>query len=217
MMAFVLPPLLVMTMGVASPSAIAQATGAAALVEDVSGVTGIGAFDYVSAGQRIALGTGGQLTLGYLGSCVEETIAGGMVIVGAEQSTVDGGTVQRKTVACAGRTLQLSTDQSGKSGGIVFRKPPATAVVSPQPLVIHGASPVVSLPQPGKLGIVRIDQPGDALTLDLPGKPVDLATRGVRLAPGGAYRASYGSAAITFRIDGEAAGPGSPLVRLIRF
>ncbi len=216
-MAFVLPTLVIM--GPASPSAMAQAAGAVALVEDVSdGVAGVGAFDYVPAGKRIALGVGGHLTLGYLGSCVEETIAGGTVTVGAEQSAVDGGTVQRKTVACAGRTLQLTTDQSGKSGGIVFRKPPVTAAApTPQPLVIHGASPVVSLPRAGKLVIVRVDQPADALALDLPGKPVDLATRGVRLAPGGTYRASYGSAAITFRIDAETAEAGSPLVRLIRF
>lgn len=217
-MAFVLPLLLIATMRLASPAAMAQAAGAAALVEDVSAdVAGIGAFDYVPVGKRIALGASGHLTLGYLGSCVEETIAGGTVTVGAKQSTVDGGAVQRKTVACAGRTMQLTTDQSGKSGGIVFRKPPATAAAPPPPLVIHGASPVVSLPQPGKLGIARVDQPADALLLDLPGKPVDLATRGVRLVPGGTYRASYGSATITFRIDAEIAEPGSPLVRLIRF
>jgi hypothetical protein len=107
-MVFVLPPLLATTIGATSPSAIVQVAGAAALVEDVSGVTGIGAFDYVSAGRRIALGTGGQLS------------------------------------------------------GIVFRKPPATAAVPPPPLVIHGASPVVSLPWAGKLGIARVDQPGDA-------------------------------------------------------
>ncbi len=136
--------------------------------------------------------------------------------VGSEQSTVAGGTVQRKTVACAGRALQLTTDQSGKSGGIVFRKPP-TPAAAPQPITIHGASPVVSLPQAGQLSITRLDRPGTAIALDLPGKPVDLATRGIRLAPGGTYKASYGSAAIVFRIDTEIAEPGSALVRLIRF
>ncbi|HUN49284.1 MAG TPA: hypothetical protein VMU85_22310 [Stellaceae bacterium] len=198
----------------ASP-AVAQAPGAAALVEDVTpGIAGVEAFDYVPAGKRIVLGSGGKLTLGYLASCVEETITGGTVTVGSEQSTVAEGSVQRKTVACAGRPLQLSAEQSGKSGGIVFRMPPKPA---PKPLLIHGASPVVSLPQPGQLSIVRVDQPGDPIALDLPGKPVDLASRGVRLVPGGTYRASYGSSAIVFRVDAAAAETGSPLLRLIQF
>lgn len=215
-MAFVLS-LFLAAMGLAAPSAMAQAGGAAALVEDVSaGIAGVGAFDYVPAGKRITLGSGGSVTLGYLASCVEETITGGTVTVGAEQSTVDGGAVQRKTVACAGQAMRLTTDQSGKSGAIVFRKPPTPAAAA-QPLVIHGASPVVSLPRPGKLGIVRVDQPADPITLDLPGKAVDLATRGVRLTPGGTYRASYGSVTIAFRIDAGTAEPGSPLTRLIRF
>ena len=200
----------------ASPAA-AQAAGAAALVEDVTpGIAGVEAFDYVPAGKRIVLGSGGQLTLGYLASCVEETITGGTVTVGSEQSTVAEGSVQRKTVACAGRSLQLSAEQSGKSGGIVFRKPPASAATSPA-LVLHGASPVVSLPRPGRLSIARVDQPGDPIALDLPGRPVDLASRGVRLAPGGTYRASYGSSAIVFRVDAAAGETGSPLLRLIQF
>lgn len=214
MIALVLPPVLAAAGGAA---AIGQAAGAVALVEDVSaGVAGVGVFDYVPAGKRIVLGASSSLTLGYLASCVEETITGGTVTVGTEQSTVASGTVQRKTVACAGRTLKLTTDQSGKSGGIVFRKPPTPTATS-QPLAIHGASPVVSLPRAGKLAIVRVDQPGDPIALDLPGKAVDLATRGVRLVPGGTYRASYGSATFLFRIDTETAEPGSPLVRLIRF
>ena len=68
---------------VAASAASAQSAVPAALVEDVSaGVTGVEAFDYVSAGKQIQLGGSGKLVLGYLNSCQEETIVGGTVTVG---------------------------------------------------------------------------------------------------------------------------------------
>src|SRR5579871_3011181 len=88
--------------GALAQGAWAQGSSPAALVEDVSaGVKGVEAFDYVAAGKQIQLGSGGSLVLGYLASCQEETIIGGTVIVGTDQSTVAGGSVQRKTVPCA--------------------------------------------------------------------------------------------------------------------
>jgi hypothetical protein len=196
----------------------AQAPQPAALVEDVSaGMAGIGAFDYVSAGKRIELGSAGKLTLAYLASCVEETIAGGSVTVGAEQSAIAGGTVQRRTVACAGKTMQLTAEQSGKSGGLVFRKPPNTAPSAERPLMVPSPGPVISLPKAGRLTIARVDGTGVAIVLDLPGKPIDLATRGLGLAPGGAYRASYGTSTIVFQIDAPSGAPAPPIARLIRF
>jgi len=206
-------------MALASASPVwAQAPQPAALVEDVSaGVAGVGAFDYVSAGKRIELGSAGKLTLAYLASCVEETIAGGNVAVGAEQSVVTGGAVQRRTVACAGKTMQLTAEQSGKSGGLVFRKPPGTAAQAERPMLIPNPGPVVSLPKAGRLTIARVDGTGAPIVLDLPGKPVDLATRGLGLAPGGAYRASYGASTIVFQIDAPSGAPAPPIARLIRF
>jgi hypothetical protein len=205
----------------AAHPASAQPAAPVALVEDVSaGVKGVEAFDYVSAGKRIQLGGAGTLVLGYLESCMEETIAGGSVTVGAGQSEVAGGTVQRKTVACAGKPMQLTAEQSGKSGGLVFRsRPPAPGASPPadRPLLIPGAGPVISLPKPGRLTIARIDDSAAPITLDLPAKPVDLGKRGVRLAPGGTYRATYGSSAIVFKIDTQTTSEASPLARLIRF
>jgi hypothetical protein len=194
------------------------------LVEDVSaGVTGVEAFDYVPAGRQIELGGAGKLVLGYLASCVEETILGGAVTVGAEQSTVAGGAVQRKTVACAGKPMQLTAEQSGKSGGLVFRRPPSAntsggpSPAGDRPRVIPGAGPVISLPKPGRLTIARVDDKAAPIVLDLPGKPVDLGKRGVHLAPGGTYRASYGASAIVFEVGKQSAPESSPLARLIRF
>ncbi len=209
---------------VAAQAACAQSTAPAALVEDVSpGVAGVEAFDYVAAGKQIQLGSAGKLVLGYLASCSEETIVGGIVTVGPDQSTVAGGSVQRKTVACAGKPMQLTAEQSGKSGGLVFRKPPSagTATTPPpaadRPRVISSAGPVISLPKPGRVTIARIDSKAAPIVLDLSAKPIDLRKRGVHLAPGGTYRASYGSSAVVFQIDAQSTGETSPLARLIRF
>src|ERR1700678_2089596 len=49
-----------------------------ALVEEVSpNIHGVSAYDYVSVGSQIDLGTEGRITLGYLAACAEETIQGG--------------------------------------------------------------------------------------------------------------------------------------------
>lgn len=200
----------------------AQGAAPAALVEDVSaGVKGIEAFDYVSAGKQIQLGSAGRLVLGYLASCQEETITGGVVTVGTDQSSVSGGSVDRKTVACAGKSMQLTAEQSGKSGGLVFRKPPSTnaapAPATDRPRAMPPTGPVISLPKPGRLTIVRVDASAAPVTLDLPAKPVDLGKRGVRLAPGGTYQANYGASSVTFQIDAQSTADASPLARLIRF
>jgi hypothetical protein len=211
---------------VAASAASAQSVAPAALVEDVStGVKGVEAFDYVSAGKQIQLGGAGRLVLGYLNSCQEETIVGGTVTVGSDQSTVAGGSVGRKTIACAGKPMQLTAEQSGTSGGLVFRKPPSknatttapTAPATDRPRVIPSAGPVISLPKPGRVTIARVDSNAAPVVLDLSAKPVDLGKRGVHLAPGGTYRASYGSSTTVFQIDAQSTGETSPLARLIRF
>jgi len=210
--------------GALAQGAWAQGSAPAALVEDVSvGVKGVEAFDYVPAGKQIQLGTAGNLVLGYLASCQEETITGGTVIVGTDQSAVAGGLVQRKIVPCAGKPMQLTAEQSGKSGGLVFRKPPsasatpAPAPAADRPRIIPVTGPVISLPKAGRLTIVRVDSAAAPVTLNLPAKPVDLGKRGVRLAPGGTYQASYGATSVTFQIDAHSTGDASALARLIRF
>src|SRR6187399_1670799 len=76
-------------------AAPAWADAPVAVVEDVSGKpAGIEFMDYVAAGDAIVRG--------YLKSCWRETIRGGTVTVGAEQSDVTGGTVDRVKVGCDG-------------------------------------------------------------------------------------------------------------------
>jgi hypothetical protein len=77
----------------------ASAQSPAAVVEEMQGsVPGVQFMDYVDPGQVIRLGAHDRIVLGYLKSCWRETISGGTVTVGPEQSEVAGGEVARTKV-----------------------------------------------------------------------------------------------------------------------
>src|SRR5687767_7935339 len=80
--------------------AIADAEGpAVAILEEIEGSTGKHeAFDELRSGDRIELGANGRAVIGYLGSCTRETIQGGAVVIGAEQSQIESGQVARETI-----------------------------------------------------------------------------------------------------------------------
>jgi hypothetical protein len=204
----------------------ASAQSPAAVVEEIEGsVPGIQFMDYVDPGQVIRLGAHDRIVLGYLKSCWRETISGGTVTVGAEQSEVAGGDVARAKVACDGGKMMLSAELAGKSGAMVFRQAPKPqAAVLPHPeFTLYGLSPVFEVRPPGKLVVERLDQPGERHEIAVTeqqlvrGAFLDFAKSGVALAPGGIYRAKLADREIVFKID-PAAKPGdAPLAgRLAR-
>ena len=143
----------------------ASAQSPAAVVEEVQGnVPGVQFMDYVDPGQVIRLGGHDRIVLGYLNSCWRETISGGTVTVGKEQSEVAGGEVARAKVACEGGKMMLSSELAGKSGAMVFRQAPkqqsAAAIPHPE-FTLYGLSPVFEVRSPGKLVVERLDQPGE--------------------------------------------------------
>lgn len=203
----------------AAGSAFAQAP--VAVVEDVQGkLPGVELMDYVSAGQKIALGPGDTVVLGYVKSCWRETITGGAVTVGDEQSTVDGGKVERAKVGCDGGKISLAPPQAKKAGGMVFRDLPGT---KPQ-FILYGSSPLIEAKDGGTLVIERTDQRGERHEVTiasgalLRGSFYDFAKDDKQLTPGATYRARLGSQQIVFKVD-PLAKPGRTAVigRLIRF
>ncbi len=65
----------------------AVAAGPSAIGEDVNASgAGVAFMDYVKPGRVIRLGAKGTLTLGYLRSCLRETITGGKGCAGAQQT-----------------------------------------------------------------------------------------------------------------------------------
>jgi hypothetical protein len=204
-------------------SAFAQAP--VAIVEDVKGkVSGAEFMDYVVPGAVIKLGADGIVILGYMSSCVRETIKGGVAIVGTEESRTSLGEVSREKVECDAKRAQLSPREATQSAATTFRSmdPAKQAPAATQP-VVYGLSPVIQLAKPGKLVIERIDLPGERIETNVSakmlvkGKFYDLAAAGKSLAPGGTYAAIVGSQRTEFKVDPLARPGASPIVgRLVR-
>lgn len=207
---------------VASPLS-ARAQAPVAVVEDVNSKSaGVEFMDYVAPGKVIRLGSADTLMLGYMNSCWQESITGGMVTVGPTQSAVTGGKVQRERTACDGGKMQLSEQQASKSGAVVFRGTPKPGV-QPQ-LTLYGLSPVVDVKGGGHLVIERLDRPGERLETEVAGHQLfrgsfyDFAKAGQALTAGGVYRASVGARQIVFKVDPEAQAGNGPIIgRLLRF
>jgi hypothetical protein len=205
-----------------------QAQAPVAIVEDVSSRSaGVEFMDYVPVGTRVPLQGNDTLTLGYLKSCWRESIVGGTVLVGPEQSEVKGGTVSRTKEQCDGGQMQLTPEQANKSGAMAFRRPPKlgvgkTAALEPS-LMLYGRTPMFELGQSGRLSIERLDQTAAAITIDvahgqlLRGAFFDLAKTSTLLAAGGVYRASLNGRQVVFKIAASATPGATPLLgRLVR-
>lgn len=211
---------------VAVSATAARAQDPVAIVEDVTGAQATVQFmDYVSTGTVIKLGTTDNLVLGYMRSCWRETIKGGVVTVGAEQSVVVGGEVKRQKVECDGGRMRLSPAQAGQAGVMVFRgapKPAQAAAPAPQ-VTLYGLSPIVELKGGGKLVIERLDRPGDRQEYDIKvaqltrGAFYDFAKNGRMLSAGGVYRASGPGGEVVFKVDAKAKPGQGPIVgRLLK-
>jgi hypothetical protein len=198
-----------------SSTSLAGALTLVAVVEDVQGnVTGAELMDYVVPGQVIKLGSpGGMIVLGYMKSCWRETISGiGAVIVGTEQSGVQLADVKAEKVPCDPKQSDKLGREVGERAATVVR-----SAKNPGLLVVHGVSPIITTPAPGKLLIERQDQTGERYELDARGKFLDLAKANIALKPGGLYSARLDTRQIVFKVDREAAAGASPIVgRLVR-
>ncbi len=195
-----------------------------ALVEDVqSPASGIEFMDYVGTGQVIKLAPGDVLVLSYLKSCAHETITGGTVVVGANESEVRDGQVVRTKVPCDGGKIHLSSQQASKSAATAFRL--QSAEISPD---LFARTPVVQLPKTlasadRTLLIERKDRRGERHEVQIDDAIAtagfyDLAKSNVTLARGAIYEASIGTHKMTFQIDPKAkSGPAPVVSRLLRF
>jgi len=198
---------------------------ATALVEDVKSDTADIAFmDYVGLNQVIQLGPKDVLVLSYLKSCEYETITGGKVTVGAQQSDVQGGQVVRTKVACDGGKMRLSAAQADQSAASAFRLQNADIERT-----LYSLSPVVQLSKRLAGGdrlllIERTDRPGERYSVKLDDANAaaagfyDLAKSHVSLTRGATYDASIDDAKVTFEIDARAQADTAPVVsRLLHF
>jgi hypothetical protein len=206
-------------------AAPALAETPAAIVEDVQGkVDGIAFMDYVAPGKIIKLGPKASITLSYLKSCQRETISEGVVLVGAEQSTVQLGEVKREKVPCDTNAAKLSEREANQSAATTFRTMRSDAKGAPAKLpTLYGVAPLVQAKSGSTLVIERTD--GKEPTISIPlkndimigGKFYDFAKAGKSLTPGGSYLAILGAKRYAFQVDASATSSPTPIVgRLLR-
>jgi hypothetical protein len=200
-----------------------------ALVEEVTGAPGVEFMDYVEPGRIIPLNAQDTIVLSYLYSCVRETITGGVITVGKEQSEVQSGKVVRTTTLCDAGRMLLSAQLASQSAGTLLRNAKAKSAELKSPpapqFILYGLSPMMELRAGGgTIEIVRIDQGGERYAFVIDNQQLlhnafyDLADRGLTLTAGGVYRATMGSESVTFRIDTSAKAGKAPIVgRLVRF
>jgi|SRR5215216_2398941 len=218
-------------------STLAWADMPVAVVEEVSGKSmGVEFMDYVAVGQVIRLGPGERIVLGYLKSCWRETIAGGTVTVGREQSDVQGGKIERKLVKCDGGRMQLAGAQAVQSAGVISRNLSAhpSPANMPEPLnsqattlepqiMLYGRVPMVEVGGGGTLLIERIDKPDERYEIAIASRELvrgsffDLARTRRLLAPGGLYSAQFGAKQVVFKVDPAAPASAPVVARLLRF
>ena len=205
----------------------ALADGPVAVVEDVTGKPGVEFMDYVDAGKVIKLGPRDVLVLSYLKSCSRETITGGTVTVGTEQSAVQGGNVERAKVKCNGGSIALSPEQAVQSAGVITRSvrtPSGETKNVPAPqFTLFARIPIVDVRDGGTLVIERLDEAENRVEIPIQpaqlvrGAFLDFARVNRVLTAGGIYRATLGARQVVFRVD-AAAPPMAPVVsRLVRF
>ena len=200
----------------------AQTSGSVpvAIVEEVdSAGSGLGVFDYLQEGDTIHLKTGEVLILGYLTSCLRESIHGGRVTIGATQSEVAGGLVIREKVECDGGYTNLSAAEASQSGVIVFRQVPKHGHGSrSNPIQVFSLQPVFLFPaEVSQVMLRRLDRSESDLRVPVEGRWLDLGHSRLSLAAGGLYEARAGGVSRVFELA-ESSDGGGPLVsRLVRF
>ena len=73
------------------------------------------AFEFLKKNAVLKLGATGTAVIGYFQSCTQETIEGGVVTIGLEQSEIRGGIVTRERADCDGSKLVLTPEQLAAS------------------------------------------------------------------------------------------------------
>jgi len=210
-----LPIALICTSMLLAASASAQAQ-AVAILEEIAGASGKHeAFDELKAGDRLDLGAGGRAIVGYLGSCTRETIEGGTVVIGKDQSQIDGGKVARETIPCEATQLVLTESEAGKSATVSMRPMPWERELRQ---IVPSLSPLIWVGAKGQLTIERLDSEGrEKVSLPIDDGKVDLAVHRVELVPNGVYELQAGKKKMVIKIHNNAqAGAMPAMSRLVR-
>lgn len=190
-----------------------------ALIEDINVQSSdFQIMDFVSPGMKIQLNTNESLVLGYLNSCIQESIDGGFVTVGDEKSVVVGGKVTRRQLTCGGNTkISATRNKKGDAGAVVFRNK-NNAKRTKAEYEVYGVSPIIFLTaNSDEVLITRLDGKGRIHNFSVEKNFVDLAKKGLKLRRNFIYRLEAGKRTTTFKVSAKARRKVPLLGRLLRF
>lgn len=173
-------------------SSIVSAMGQepAAVVEEYRGSSSqIEAMQLLSPGEKIALAANEELVLGYFSSCVRETIKGGEVTIGKEESVVSGGNRKSEDIDCDGGAMIGPQASRKEAAAAVFRKGNFAASLPKPDWTLFGKSPIFKLASPAEtIQIERLDGPEEKFSPKPAGLVLDTSKSGISLSPSGLYK-----------------------------
>ena len=190
-----------------------------ALIEDISAQHGeFQIMDFLDLGTKIELKTGETMVLGYLNSCIQETIRGGTITVGEARSVIVGGQVKRKLLTCEGNTkTSVTRSKKGDAGAVVFRNKNIAETPKAEHDV-YGLSPLIYLTvKANEVYLTRIDGKGKSYKIAVKNGIADLAQNGIKLRRNVSYRLKAGKRTTTFKVSAKARRKVAVLSRLLRF
>ncbi|WP_374312724.1 hypothetical protein [Dongia sp.] len=168
---------------------------AVAIVENSARNEGLGqAFDMLPENTILDLAQGETIVLGYLKSCVRETITGGKVTVGLKESAVEGGTVAREKTECTETRLALTADESQQSATIAFRGQ-IKHIFTRQPIIIARKSAGV---------IIEPINGGETWKIEPKNERIDFQAAKLEMQPGVAYRVKGFTQTVIVEVDRNA-------------
>jgi len=190
-----------------------------ALIEDISAQReNFQIMDFLDVGTKIELKTSETMVLGYLNSCIQETIRGAAITIGEEKSVIVGGQVERKLLTCEGNTkFSVTRSKTGDAGAVVFRNK-NIAVAPKAEHEIFGLSPLIYLTvKANEVYLTRIDGKGKSYKIAVKKDIVDLAQSGIKLRRNVSYRLKAGKRTTTFKVSAKAKRKVAVISRFLRF
>lgn len=200
------------------PGGLASAGQPVAIVEEVRGPEiGVQQMDLLEEGRVIKLHAGTTLKLGYLRSCIRETVTSGSVTVGKDRSEVKNGLREEELVDCDGGQVIKSSKRGAEVAGAVFRQGKFRKTMPKPNWTLYSTNPLLRLSKPSaRIRIERLDDDSEKpIDLAVNGLLIDLSKSGVQLDPGGLYAISDDSETYVIKVSPLSEDEGSLLSRLI--
>ena len=168
--------------------------------------------DFLDAGTNFEFRPSESIVIGYLSSCVLESITGGKVTIGQHQSIVIGGEVNRRTLECASGDKIGGSVKNQTAAAVVFRgmKNKNAAIYSLFPIVRLGSDD-------GQLMVTRADGKGDPQNVAIEKGIADFGNSRFQLKRNKVYILSSGGRTKTVKVSPRAKRDVPLLSRVMLF